>query len=69
MAQPEQSESREATPDEIERYEAGEQCVWECPECDHTVELLSAMAVACSRCRAERRTLVWMRRLDEDGVM
>lgn len=54
-------EPRAATPDEIRRYEAGEQQVWECPRCGHTVEVLSGLMVFCQCCREKRHTLVGMR--------
>lgn len=63
----ETTDTRPATPDEIDRYEAGDYTTWKCPRCETEAILLGkdALMAGCGTCRRERNVLVWMERVEE----
>lgn len=67
MSASDKNVTREATADEIRRYKAGEQKLWRCPKCGHTVEVLSGLMVACVTCMDERHEVVWMTKEAQDA--
>lgn len=52
--------TREATPAEVEAFEAGKQKLYRCPECAHEREVLDALIVWCGECRHHRQRMVQM---------
>jgi ribosomal protein L37AE/L43A len=61
-------DTRKATPAEVAAYERGEQKVWECPECGHRAEVLSALMVWCTPCQETSYKLVQMARVPDTEV-